>query len=390
MNKTSVDVAYKSLHKFEEELCGDRVEIVHTIDSTILILADGMGSGVKANILSTLTSKILGTMLEKGATLDECVETLVSTLPVCQERHVAYATFSILQIFQDGQAYLVEFDNPSCIFIRQNQCVDLQFNHRIIAGKEIHEAHFEVKMDDYFILMSDGAIYAGTGEVLNLDWTRESIAEYALGLSEEKPSASRLANDISDTCKALYMDMPGDDTTIAVMKISPYRKVHIFTGPPLHMEDDEKLVKDFMQGDATKIVSGGTSSHIIARILKEELETDYASMNDDVPPIAYMPGVDLVTEGIVTLSKTLNLLKKYTASHTDDFFKILDQHNGASMLAKILIEECHECVFFIGQAMNEAHQNLNLPFDLSMRMNVVEQLKQVLESMGKKVKMLYY
>ena len=109
-----IDMAYKSLNKIHEELCGDKVEILHTKDSSILILADGMGSGVKANILATLTSKILGTMFLKGATLDNCVETIAKTLPVCQERKVAYATFSILQVFNDGEAYLAEYDNPSC------------------------------------------------------------------------------------------------------------------------------------------------------------------------------------------------------------------------------------------------------------------------------------
>lgn len=114
----SVDVAWKSLNKHHEELCGDKVEVLKTADSDIVILADGMGSGVKANILATLTSKILGTMLFNGATIESCVETIAKTLPVCKVREVAYATFSILQIFRNGEAYLVEFDNPSCIFIR--------------------------------------------------------------------------------------------------------------------------------------------------------------------------------------------------------------------------------------------------------------------------------
>ena len=111
----TVDVAYKSLNKFTEVLCGDKVELLKTDDSNIMILADGMGSGVKANILATLTSKILGTMFLNGATLEECVETIVETLPICKVRQVAYSTFSILQVFHSGAAYLVEFDNPSCI-----------------------------------------------------------------------------------------------------------------------------------------------------------------------------------------------------------------------------------------------------------------------------------
>ena len=135
----TVDVAYKSLNKFTEILCGDRVEILKTADSDIMILADGMGSGVKANILSTLTSKILGTMFLNGATLDECVDTIVETLPVCQVRQVAYSTFSILQVYHNGDAYLVEFDNPGCIFIRDGRLMPIPQNLREIDGKKINE-----------------------------------------------------------------------------------------------------------------------------------------------------------------------------------------------------------------------------------------------------------
>lgn len=120
----TVDVTFKSLNKYSEILCGDTVECLKTEDSDVIILADGMGSGVKANILSTLTAKILGTMFLNGATLEECVETIVQTLPICQTRQVAYATFSILQIFNNGEVYLVEYDNPRCIFLRCGHVVE--------------------------------------------------------------------------------------------------------------------------------------------------------------------------------------------------------------------------------------------------------------------------
>ena len=162
----TVDVAYKSLNKFTEILCGDKVEMLETEDSNILILADGMGSGVKANILATLTSKILGTMFLNGATLEECVDTIVQTLPVCQVRQVAYSTFSILQVFHNGDAYLVEFDNPGCIFIRDGVLQEIPREIREVEGKKINEFRFKVKKGDALILMSDGTIHAGVGELL--------------------------------------------------------------------------------------------------------------------------------------------------------------------------------------------------------------------------------
>ena len=154
----SIDAAWKSLNKHEEELCGDKVEIIKTADSDIVILADGMGSGVKANILATLTSKILGTMLHEGAAIESCVETVAKTLPICKVRKVAYATFSILQISRSGEAYLVEFDNPSCVFVREGKIVNYPYEVREIEGKKIHEYRFTVKKNDCFVLMSDGVM----------------------------------------------------------------------------------------------------------------------------------------------------------------------------------------------------------------------------------------
>ena len=204
-----VDVAYKSLNKFSEVLCGDKVEILKTEDSDILILADGMGSGVKANILSTLTSKILGTMFLNGAALEECVETIVETLPICQERQVAYSTFSILQVSHDGAAYLVEFDNPGCIFIRDGELMEIPRNLREIKGKKINEYRFQARKGDVMILMSDGTINAGAGQLLNYGWQWEDIAAYALKQAALTVSASRLANVICHACDELYLFRPG-------------------------------------------------------------------------------------------------------------------------------------------------------------------------------------
>lgn len=387
----SIDVAWKSLNKHHEELCGDKVEILKTKDSDIVILADGMGSGVKANILATLTSKILGTMFLKGASIESCVETIAKTLPVCKVREVAYATFSILQIFHNGDAYLVEFDNPDCVFVRNRQLVRYPYEERIIEGKKIHEYRFKVELNDCFVIMSDGVIYAGVGDLLNFGWTWESMAEYTLKCTKETMSASRLAAMLSQACDDLYAQKPGDDTTIAVTRVIRRQVVNIFTGPPKNKEDDERLMKEFMAMEGKKVVSGGTSANIAARILHKNIVTslDYADPN--VPPMATIEGLDLVTEGVLTIGKALKLLKRYEQDDFDvEFFDELDANNGASKLAKLIIEECTEVNLFVGTAMNVAHQNMNLPFDLSVRMNLVEQLKDVAEHMGKQVIVRYY
>ena len=389
----TVDVAYKSLNKFTEILCGDSVEILKTADSDILILADGMGSGVKANILSTLTSKILGTMFLNGATLDECVDTIVETLPVCQVRGVAYSTFSILQVFHSGDAYLVEFDNPGCIFIRDGKLMEIPQSIREIDGKKINEFRFRVKKGDALVLMSDGTIHAGVGQLLNFGWLWEDIADYAVKEYGKTVSAIRLATSICHACDELYMFRPGDDTTVACMRIIDSKPVHLMTGPASNADDDERMVADFV-GDpsARTLVCGGTSSPIVSRVLKKPLDVSLDYVDPEIPPIAFMEGIDLVTEGVLTLNRVLQLLRRYVKKESvaEDFFEELDKPNGGSMVAKMIIEDCTEIHLFVGKAINSAYQNPGLPFDLGIRQNLVEQLRSTLEEMGKPVTVTYY
>ncbi|MFT4106143.1 MAG: SpoIIE family protein phosphatase [Lacrimispora sp.] len=390
----TVDVAYKSLNKFSEILCGDKVEILHTGDSNIMILADGMGSGVKANILSTMTSKILGTMFLNGATLEECVETIVETLPVCQVRQVAYSTFSILQVFNSGEAYLVEFDNPGCIFIRNGSLVSIPRNSRVIRDKQINEYRFHVKKGDALVLMSDGTIHAGVGQLLNFGWQWDELAAYAVKQYRLTVSAVRLASALSRACDELYQFRPGDDTTVAVMRVIDRKPVHLMTGPPKSQDGDEEIVRDFLSGDdgVKRIVCGGTSANIVSRMTGKKLDVSLDYNDPDIPPIAFIDGIELVTEGVLTLNRVLQLLKRYVTNESvsEEFFLELDRQNGASMVAKMIIEDCTELHLYVGRAINSAYQNPGLPFDLGIRQNLVEQLKQTAGEMGKKVTVAYY
>ncbi len=390
----TVDVAYKSLNKVSEILCGDKVELLKTADSNIMILADGMGSGVKANILATLTSKILGTMFLNGATLEECVETIVQTLPICQVRHVAYATFSILQVCHNGDAYLVEFDNPGCIFIRNGKLMPIPQNIRRIEGREINEFRFKVQKGDALILMSDGTIHAGAGQLLNFGWLWEDIAGYAVKQYRLTISAMRLAAAICQACDELYQYRPGDDTTVACMRIINAKPVHLMTGPAQDPARDEEMVNAFMSGEDTtkRIICGGTSATIVSRVLQQPLDVSMDYVDPDIPPIAYLKGIELVTEGVLTLSRVVKLLRRYVKNETvsEEFFLELDKLNGASMVAKMLIEDCTELHLYVGKAINSAYQNPGLPFDLGIRQNLVEQLKHVVEEMGKPVTVTYY
>ena len=384
----SIDVAWKSLNKYTEELCGDKVEILKKEDSDVVILSDGMGSGVKANILATLTSKILKTMFAYDLPIEESVEMIAKTLPICKVREVAYSTFSILQIFHSGEAYLVEFDNPSCIFIRDGKIVKIPFETREIEGKTIREYRFCVKLGDCFVLMSDGTIFASVGELLNFGWTWDSIAEYTLKCTKDTLSAGRLAAMLSDACNDLYMERPGDDTTVAVARVFEQHIVNIFTGPPSSRTMDKSVMEDFMASEGSHIVCGGTTAKIASAYLNMPvIPNDDGTA--DVPPTSKIKGLDLVTEGVLTLGKALKLLKQFDSGDVSgEFFDAIDENNGAAKLTSVILENCTDVRLFVGTAANAAQQNIG--FDISVRSNITEQLKSVLESLGKRVSIRYY
>lgn len=388
----SLDICYKSLNKKEEELCGDTVEVVKTAEADIVILSDGMGSGVKANILSTLTTKILGTMLKNGETIEDCVETIAMTLPICKVRQVAYSTFAILQLFRDGHAYLVEYDTPACIIIRNGKKLECPHTEREIAGKIIREYRLDIMENDYFIMMSDGVTHAGVGGMYGFGWGRTRVGEFIqTQFEKEKMTAARLASSVITECGELYHQRPGDDTTVVVAGIMVRKDLNIFTGPPTRQEDDEVLMHDFMSSPGLHVVSGGTSATIAARILKKKIVASLIYTDPDIPPTAKIEGLDLVTEGVLTLNRTVSLLHAYNKGMQDEaFFRMLDAGNGAAQLAKLIIESSTHIHLFVGEAMNPAHQAAGLPFDLSIRMRLVDRMIEEGKKMGKTVSVKYY
>ncbi len=265
--------------------------------------------------------------------------------------------------------------------------MEIPTNLREIDGKKINEFRFKVKKGDALILMSDGTIHAGVGQLLNFGWLWEDIASYAVKEYGKTVSATRLATAICHACDELYMFRPGDDTTVACMRIIDSKPVHLMTGPASNAQDDEKMVADFMSDSSAKtIVCGGTSSTIVSRVLNKRLDVSMDYVDPDIPPIAYMEGIDLVTEGVLTLNRTLQLLRRYVKKESvaEDFFMELDKPNGGSMVAKMIIEDCTEIHMYVGKAMNSAYQNPGI------RQNLVEQLKNTLEEMGKPVTVTYY
>ena len=381
-----LESGYTSINKAGEELCGDKVESRVNGDYTTLVLADGLGSGVKANILSTLTSKILCTMISDGISIEDCIETIIQSLPVCKVRGVAYSTFSVIHINSLGEGYLVEFDNPEAIYVRDCKCVEMKREELEILGKKVYKTDLKMQENDVIVVMSDGVVHAGIGMLLNFGWQRRDIVDYLDRNLKPDMSARCIACMLAATSNELYLGKPGDDTTVAAVRVRKAQAVNLMVGPPLDKEKDDFYVAKFLEGDCKKIVCGGTSSQIVARYLKKSVRTSLDFPDKDVPPIGYIDGIDLTTEGVITLRKLLELSEKYLA--IDDLSpKKSDKKDGASLLANMLFEDATEITFFVGQSVNKAHQGL--PIDTTMKLKLVESLTENLRKMGKKVTVNY-
>lgn len=390
MNNLCTDIGYMSLNKWGEQLCGDRVEIVEQDEnSTVIVLADGMGSGVKANILSSLTSKIISTMMAANMKLEDCVSTIAATLPVCAVRGVAYSTFTIIRIIENEEAEIIQYDNPFLILLREGKFVEIPKTGTEIEGKMIYKSKIKLQEDDFLVATSDGAIHAGVGASLNFGWERPDIIKFLEMMYDRTYTAKTFGAILLEECNHLYGEHPGDDTTVCVVKIRNRVQVNLMIGPPSDRNDVNKMQSLFFSKEGKHIVCGGTTSTITAEFLGKPVVAQLDYLDPEIPPIAKIEGVDLVTEGVITISKVLEYAKDYIAgneSYTEWGYK----RDGASLISRMLFEEATDINFFVGRAINPAHQNPNLPISFNIKMRLVDELSECLRKMGKRIKVSYF
>lgn len=379
-----IDTGAAQLNKYGEELCGDNYALLRAPDCVMAVLSDGLGSGVKANILATLTVKILSTMLENECELDEVIETISQTLPICQVRKIAYSTFTIARIQGDGSTYLAEFDNPQAFYLRQGKLAHLERSTRSVGGKAIHEAHFQICPGDALVFVSDGIIHAGVGGVLNLGWRWESVAEYVERLNDREGDAQSVAQWLLTATDQLYGHRPGDDATVIAMKARAPKTATVLVGPPLDPADDDHVVRKLLAEGGQRVVCGGTTSNIVARLTGEQVSVNMETISRDLPPTGRIRGVDLVTEGIMTLAKALKIIQE--RSYHGQWDK---ERDGASQLARVLLQS-DRISFLVGRAINPAHQNPNLPINMALKMKIVNELGSELKAKGKEVRLNYF
>lgn len=376
-----LDVSVASLSKQGEEVCGDSTEVIKTADATTVILSDGMGSGIKASILSILTTRIASRLLQRKIGLDQVFETIADTLPVCKVRGIAYSTLSVLRVSEDGSAHLIEYDNPPLILLSNNRVAPVEGRTRQIAGKDVAEAFFQVKPGDLLILASDGTTNAGVGGGLfKLGIGDEGLADNIISRDLIQEDAAKIAEKVMDLVDACYLSTLGDDSTVVIAKARTPRVIILLTGPPEDARLDHAVVSKLLGArDAKRIICGGATANMVAREMNRPLRTSLEYEDPSVPPIASIEGVDMVTEGILTLNKCIEKLENTMAGGP-----LRESRDGATLLAGELLK-ADKVTFLVGKALNPAHEELMRSVQLMPRSEAVEHLKALLSNMGKEV-----
>jgi hypothetical protein len=382
--KVFYEFGLRQINKKREELCGDSVEFSVRPDAATLVFSDGLGSGVKASILSTLTTRIAMRMLDEGLPLDEVVETISETLPICRVRKIAYSTFSIAQLTTEGPAKLMAYDSPPPLVIRRNKIRQLPYEDREVSGKRVSDYSLDLRPGDWLVFVSDGVINAGIGGAYPLGWGWDEVAKYLEGHVHQALSAEQLAAKLARVVGDLYEGPPGDDVSIAVVKVRRKRFLTIFTGPPVEKKDDRRIVDALISSAGKHAVCGGTTANIVSRELRREITVDLETGTDAVPATGRIEGLDLVTEGTLTITHALDILRSNQPNE-----ELALKIDGASSLV-VLLREADQVRVMVGGAMNPAHQNPNLPRALGLKTQVVQALGEELRRQGKEVSIEYF
>ena len=377
--KLVCEVGKRQLIKHGEVTCGDSVEVVYTPEETFVVLSDGLGSGVKANILSNLTVKIISKMVSHHVPLQDIVETIIGTLPVCSVRGLAYSTFTLLRITPDGMVDIIDFDGLPPITVSKGVVEVVERTSELVLGKQINKAQIQLKEDDYLLITSDGVTEAGLGLTLSFGLQTAGLVKALKEHVKDNKSAQDLVNQVIDICMSYYINEPGDDTTAVAIHMRQPRECTLLTGLPVDKNDDAGMVHAFQTTAGRKIICGGTTAQVFARETHKEVHTIDSSLTDEVPPISKIDGVDLVTEGIITMDYCTRLLEE---NHIEN-----NPKNGAAMLLEQLLW-ADKITIFCGTKVNEAYEQIKP--GIRLRDTLVEKLTRELQKRHKEVIVYYY
>lgn len=383
MTKTFIDCGKCQIIKYGEELCGDSIEFLEMDNKKVMSLCDGLGSGVKGSIASTLTSKIGSKMLLYNQSIEDVVKTIINSLPSCKIRGISYSTFTFIKIIDDYYFEIINFDNPNIIIKTK---YDYKKENISIEGYEIEYYKGILEENDYICAFSDGVIHAGAKNLMNFSWSLEKIHSFIK--KHIKLSCNSICKKVISTSNHIYQSKPFDDASFIMLKKKKIQILNILTGPPLEKSRDDEFVNEFLNKSGYKVICGGTSSKIVARVLNEDIKI--LNLNSKLPPTYELKGIDLVTEGAITLQKVDDFLDKYINGIYDlqDIYMGKSKEEADYKILEYMIEKSFKINIFLGRKTNKAHQNIIK--NIKLRENIIENISSKLKKLGKKIEIRYY
>lgn len=379
MSRRFVDVDCWKVRKHGQWAEGDTFLSRRTPDRVMSVLSDGLGSGVKASVLSTLTATLALKSLENRLPPERTAAMIMASLPVCSQRQIAYATFTLLDVEEGCRVRMLEYDNPPALVFRRSEPrtverAPLPFQDSSQKTKNLGRALFSVEPGDRILFFSDGVTQAGMGSRLHpLGWGASNLQTYVQNLLIQEPgiSARQLARRVVKEALKWDQDKAKDDISCAVLSIREPRELLILSGPPYQREKDGELAREFAHWPGKKVICGGTTAQILGRHLNKAVGVNLTGPRDGLPPPGRMEGADLVTEGILTLGRCAELLEGYQTFETVPASPALD------LVLHFL--DADRITFIVGTRINEAHQDPHMPLELEIRRNIVKKIAGLLE-----------
>lgn len=379
-NEYFVEVGFHQVGKHRRQAFGD-VFVSRKMegeDRTVCVLADGLGSGVKANVLATLTATMAAKYIQADIDIHRASEIIMSTLPVCSKRKIGYSTFTIADIRPGGEVRLIEYENPAATMLRGGQPWRLdaeirQIRTESLGMRPLRFRAFHVRYGDRIVIPSDGVTQAGIGrDATPLGWGEKAVADYVQDsiTRQNDISARQLARTVVGRALAFDGHQAADDISCAVLYFRRPRRLLVMSGPPIEEKKDAELAEIFECFDGSRIICGGTTANIIGRQLNREIRIRLGDLNSPIPPVSEMDGAELVTEGTITLNRVAGILEEGADPERLP-------RDAATRAAQILLDS-DEIEFVVGTKINQAHQDPSLPVDLDIRRNLIKRLHRTL------------
>lgn len=365
----------------EARICGDVFisRKVREEGRIIAVLSDGMGHGVKANLLATLTATMAVNFTREHKELQKSARIIMKTLPVDSIRRMSYSTFTIIEIDAEGEVSITEYENPRTLILRGAKTFEPEWNCMVLddgrmTGKEVLSTVFRPRKEDRIVFCSDGVTQSGLGtEKYPTGWGIDNLQHFVEEAVKEEHdiSAARLSAKVVNKANQNDGFNPLDDISCAVVYFREPRRLMIFTGPPQDPAADPMFTGLLKQFEGKKIICGATTGDMVAREWGEHITDETVQYDSDLPPVSHMNGVELITEGILTLSKVSELLKKYTSNHVPG-------KGPADEIVRHILDS-DEIHFLVGTSINTAHQDPTMPVELELRRTVVHRIARTLE-----------